>query len=143
MAREQARTKGPFSYISYGCSANTNSQDADYFTSPHRGADGRFTPVAQVGPMDEQFIGGFYPSSSPAPPPLPLKDEIYNDPTFRLGVNASQRSISSSQLSQLTAVERSKMLRIARMNPHLQVSKSFHSRALSIISFSSSWLGPC
>ncbi|KAJ3991526.1 hypothetical protein F5050DRAFT_1802118 [Lentinula boryana] len=96
-------------------------KEDDYFNSPRRGADGRFTPVEQqVRPIDEQFIGGFLPPSSPVPPPLPVKDEIYTDPSFHLpsGVS-SQKSISSSQLSRLSAVERSKTLRVARMDPHL------------------------
>ncbi|KAJ3744607.1 hypothetical protein DFH05DRAFT_1534942 [Lentinula detonsa] len=96
-------------------------KEDDYFNSPRRGADGRFTPVEQqVRPIDEQFIGGFLPPPSPVPPPLPVKDEIYTDPSFHLpsGVS-SQKSISSSQLSRLSAVERSKTLRVARMDPHL------------------------
>ncbi|KAJ3802934.1 hypothetical protein GGU11DRAFT_813184 [Lentinula aff. detonsa] len=96
-------------------------KEDDYFNSPRRGANGRFTPVEQqVRPIDEQFIGGFLPPPSPVPPPLPVKDEIYTDPSFHLpsGVS-SQKSISSSQLSRLSAVERSKTLRVARMDPHL------------------------
>ncbi|KAJ3761059.1 hypothetical protein EV360DRAFT_93213 [Lentinula raphanica] len=96
-------------------------KEDDYFTTPRRGADGRFTPVEQqVRPIDEQFIGGFLPPPSPVPPPLPVKDDIYTDPSFHLpsGVE-SQKSISSSQLSRLSAVERSRTLRVARMDPHL------------------------
>lgn len=102
-------------------------QEEEYFTSPRRGADGRFTPVEQVRPIDEQFIGGFLPPPSPGPPPLPAKDDVYNDPTFRLPDEIkSQKSISSSQLSRLSAVERSRILRVARMEPHLMVSMYIH-----------------
>ncbi|KAF9069811.1 hypothetical protein BDP27DRAFT_1324632 [Rhodocollybia butyracea] len=96
-------------------------KDDEYFTSPHRGIDGRFTPVEQVRPMDEQFIGGFGFLPPPSSPPTPLpKDAIYTDPAFHLVTTTSQISMSSSQLSQLTPVERSHALRVARMSPHLQ-----------------------
>ncbi|KIK59848.1 hypothetical protein GYMLUDRAFT_74300 [Collybiopsis luxurians FD-317 M1] len=96
-------------------------QEDEYFNSPLRGANGKYTPVEQpLGPLDEQFIGGFLPPPSPVPPPLPAKDEMYNDSAFHVGGNGIQKSISSSQLSRLSAVERSRTLRMARMDPHLQ-----------------------
>lgn len=72
--------------------------------------------------MDETFIGGFSigRAPSPAPPALPPKDDMYNRPGYHIG-SRIHPSISSSQLTSMSAVERSKTLRIARMEPHLQV----------------------
>jgi hypothetical protein len=104
---------------------------------PQRGPDGLYQPVAQVLPLEEQFIGGFHPPPSPQPPPLPPKEHIHShafpgrtdgvtpmqppstwkEPTV---TNEDKTSITSSQLTQMTAVERSHALRVARMNPHLQ-----------------------
>jgi len=68
--------------------------------------------------MDESFIGGFrtQPPSFAGPPPLPPKDFIYNAPHKHI-----QSTISTSQLTHMSAVERSQTLRVARMEPHLQV----------------------
>uniref|UniRef100_A0A0W0F8X0 PhoD-like phosphatase domain-containing protein n=1 Tax=Moniliophthora roreri TaxID=221103 RepID=A0A0W0F8X0_MONRR len=95
-------------------------RESDYFTKPQRGPDGRFYPVEQVTPMDESFIGGFHPQMpppSPVPPALPPKDGLSYD---RPGYRQTQPSISASELTKMSAIERSKTLRIARMNPHLQ-----------------------
>jgi len=94
-------------------------QENDYFQTPHRGMDGRFMPVEQITPMDEQFIGGFHPglpAPSPVPPELPPKDR----PSGYGG--SIQPTLSNAQLTKLSAVERSRFLQVARMNPHLQAS---------------------
>ncbi|KAI0060801.1 hypothetical protein BV25DRAFT_1917361 [Artomyces pyxidatus] len=109
---------------------------------PARGPDGRYQPVEQILPMDENFIGGFNVSAppSPIPPPLPPKDDIgappllpQHDHQFQDGYRFSppspvvqgsrQPSLASydaSQLTHMSAVERSQNLRMARMNPYLQ-----------------------
>ncbi|KAG6841682.1 hypothetical protein C0991_008320 [Blastosporella zonata] len=86
--------------------------------------------------------------SSPLPPPPPPKDEVYIEPGYEPGYHRlqiqtqppyhapppdisgqptpdyhyrpQQSTITSAQLTQLSAVERSRTLRVARMNPHLQ-----------------------
>ncbi|KAJ7098064.1 hypothetical protein B0H15DRAFT_773302, partial [Mycena belliarum] len=85
-----------------------------------RGADGTFLPVEGLTPMDESFIGGFYPyrPSTPAPP-LPPKDAMYTKPGYHLG-QTTKSSITSSHLTTMSAVERSEAQRIPRMKPHLQ-----------------------
>lgn len=107
---------------------------------PHRGPDGRFQPVEEVGPMTEPFVGGFLPPPSPVPsigrgppPPLPPKDGLYARQDTRMSSGASWQEVSRTEstlssstnptyamYSNMTAVERSKHLRVARMNPHLQ-----------------------
>ncbi|KAF9264742.1 hypothetical protein L218DRAFT_862250 [Marasmius fiardii PR-910] len=87
----------------------------DYFDHPpQRGPDGKFYPVEQVTPMDESFIGGFHPQMPSTPgPPLPPKDGV-------ILPHMPQPTISASELTRMSAIERSKTLRIARMTPHLQ-----------------------
>ncbi|KAG7452679.1 uncharacterized protein BT62DRAFT_880537 [Guyanagaster necrorhizus] len=96
-------------------------RESESFVSPQRGPDGRYLPVEQITPMDEHFIGGFHPhipSRAPSPaPPLPPKDWIQPGFTSSQG---SQLTMSSSQMTHLSAIERSQLLRVARMNPHLQ-----------------------
>ncbi|KAL0947072.1 hypothetical protein HGRIS_013213 [Hohenbuehelia grisea] len=93
--------------------------DKDYYSR----ADGRVAPGEQLAPMDERFIGGFHSGvpPSPAPPAVPPKD--YGFP--RHGQQISEPSfptaeISPRKLATMTAVERSQILRVARMEPHLQ-----------------------
>ncbi|KDR81789.1 hypothetical protein GALMADRAFT_239986 [Galerina marginata CBS 339.88] len=83
---------------------------------------GYHVPVEELGPMDESFIGGFktQPPPSPRPPVPPPKD-------FPAPVNAqlyqtqnSRSTISTAQLAHMSAVERSQILRVVRMDPHLQ-----------------------
>ncbi|KAF8061567.1 hypothetical protein FPV67DRAFT_1563868 [Lyophyllum atratum] len=57
------------------------------------------------------------PPPSPLPPALPPKDEVYTQPGYHY---PTQSTITSSQLTHLSAVERSQTLRVARMYPHLQ-----------------------
>jgi len=74
--------------------------------------------------MNESFIGGFHHQHppSPRPPALPPKDFPYSLHHQHANVPHSlQPTISPSQLTHLTAVERSQTLRVARMEPHLQV----------------------
>ena len=82
-----------------------------------RGPDGHFQPVEQVMPMDEAFVGAFRREPhSPAPPTPPPKDASNGIQT-----DAFPKSpVSSSQLSNMSAVDRSNALRVARMHPHLQ-----------------------
>jgi hypothetical protein len=95
--------------------------------------------------MQEDFIGGFHPGvSANAPPPLPPKDRhTLRLPSFG-ALNASAERVSRTptvdggapwasshpasptpassapDLTGMTAVERSRLLKTARMNPHLQ-----------------------
>ncbi|KAF8894700.1 hypothetical protein BD779DRAFT_1502479 [Infundibulicybe gibba] len=96
-------------------------RENDLFYTPYR-ADGQYHPVEQVGPMDEKFIGGFHNRTPGTPPPpiLPPKDYVYQQSGGHVPVS-TQSSISSAQLTQYSAVERSQILRVARMKPHLQV----------------------
>ncbi|KAF9050660.1 hypothetical protein BDZ89DRAFT_1057108 [Hymenopellis radicata] len=93
-------------------------KEEDAFMHPQRGEDGRFMPVEQITPMDENFIGGFHPhvpSRAPSPaPPLPPKDRINY-------AERPQPTVTPAKLTQMSAIERSRTLRVARMNPHLQV----------------------
>ncbi|KAG6831194.1 hypothetical protein H0H92_012334 [Tricholoma furcatifolium] len=85
---------------------------------------------------------------SPQPPALPPKDQLYTQPSFQPGLPiqtqppsqmpqpsqfsgyqyqpgyhyqpATQSSITTAELTRLSAVERSETLRVARMTPHLQ-----------------------
>lgn len=85
--------------------------------------DGRFQQTQEISPMREDFIGGFHvnqPPRSSRPPALPPKDSIYTQPGYHVQ-QPSQSTITSSQLSHMSAVERSQTLRVARMEPHLQV----------------------
>jgi hypothetical protein len=92
---------------------DTNSSEEN---DAYRGPDGHFQPMEQIMPMDESSIGGFRRelSSVSIPPPPPPKD-VYSTITPSDG-----SSVWSSRLSGMTAVERSKALRTARMDPHLQ-----------------------
>ena len=75
----------------------------------------RNLPIENVAPMGESYIG--------SPPPLPPKDYLYTSPNYdRLESQPSQSTISTSQLTHMTAVERSNALRVARTEPYLQVS---------------------
>lgn len=94
-------------------------------------------PVETVGPMDESFIGGFkQPPPSPRPPTVPPKEHHYFNGAhmpqaahYTPSTQSSSLTVSTSQLSGMSAVERSQVLRIARMEPHLQVCW-FHSKSL-------------
>ncbi|TFY74486.1 hypothetical protein EWM64_g9525 [Hericium alpestre] len=113
------------------------------YSAAQRGPDGRYQPVEQVYPLDEGFVGGFKPPPpSSVPPPVPEKDNMgvpsslrpsrgkrtpsnYTVPPPEVrddGVSrqTSLSSYSTSQLTQMSAVERSHNLRVARMNPQLQ-----------------------
>ncbi|GLB35393.1 hypothetical protein LshimejAT787_0209580 [Lyophyllum shimeji] len=100
-----------------------------------------------ISPMHENFIGGFHVGQpqrsrppSPLPPPPPPKDHIqpgyhpqqpsYHAPQpnyisqsagYQYTIpHPTQPTITSNQLTHLSAVERSQTLRVARMHPHLQ-----------------------
>jgi len=67
--------------------------------------------------MDEAYIGGFHPALrpiTPTGPPVPHKDARY---THHLTPN----TISPAELRTKTPQERSSILRVARMEPHVQV----------------------
>ncbi|KAI0695432.1 hypothetical protein C8T65DRAFT_744000 [Cerioporus squamosus] len=90
--------------------------------------------------MAEPFVGGFLPPPSPnpsigrgPPPPLPPKDASYFRTDGRVPSNASWQEVSRtestvsgtanstySMFANMSAVERSKHLRVARMSPYLQ-----------------------
>lgn len=69
-----------------------------------------------VSPMRDNSVGGFHTSRIATPAPLP------KDHPQRHSSPGGQSSITSAQLTHMSAVERSKKLRVARMNPHLQVT---------------------
>jgi hypothetical protein len=79
--------------------------------------------------MQEQFIGGFGPPS-PRPPSVPPKDPVRLDTkpsTIPLStswgppvIDTTSGIVPSSTLTQMSAIERSKALKAARMHPHLQ-----------------------
>ncbi|KAF8162955.1 hypothetical protein B0H34DRAFT_301294 [Crassisporium funariophilum] len=101
-------------------------KEQDAYNREYRGSTGHhFAPVEDVGPMDESFIGGFrhHNPPSPRPPALPPKDYPYNPPAYGRAPGhppPSQSIVSTSQLTHMSAVERSQTLRVARMDPHLQ-----------------------
>ncbi|KAI0648264.1 hypothetical protein C8Q79DRAFT_905728 [Trametes meyenii] len=124
-----------------GWHARHRAQKATRWSAPFRGPDGRFQPVEEVGPMAEPFVGGFnLPPPSPVPsintPPVPPPKD--HPPWLRPGVrvpsggNASFSEVSrtestvsgtgtlQSMFANMSAVERSRNLRVARMNPYLQ-----------------------
>ncbi|KAF9533418.1 hypothetical protein CPB83DRAFT_845226 [Crepidotus variabilis] len=86
-------------------------------------------PVETIAPMDESFIGGFKQAPpSPRPPTVPPKEHHYFHGSgtmpqavhYTPSTQSSSLTVSTSQLTAMTAVERSQVLRIARMEPHLQ-----------------------
>ena len=87
-------------------------------------------PIQYATPMGESYTGGL---PSPPPPPLPPKDHLYTSPNYdSLESQPSQPTIST--LTHMTAVERSKALRVPRTEPFLQVSPLLIHRALSLTS---------
>ncbi|KZT28528.1 hypothetical protein NEOLEDRAFT_1154428 [Neolentinus lepideus HHB14362 ss-1] len=86
-----------------------------------RGPDGRFQPVAQIMPMEDRFIGGFASTAppSPLPPAVPPKDHDYFG-TQTQDSSTKSYSTGPNQLTQMSPVERSKILKSARTEPHLQ-----------------------
>lgn len=80
--------------------------------------------------MPGNFVGGFR-APTPTPPIPPPKDPLYTQ---------GQSSVTSTQLTHMTAVERSQMLRVARLDPHLQVCISCSRYYVSLIFWNSSWL---
>jgi hypothetical protein len=112
-------------------------QDSYYNNPPQRGPDGRYKPVEQVLPLEEHLIGGFR-TTTPQPPALPPKEHRYRhnlnfdksdgistsqpiprwqDPAIP---TADKKTITLSQLTRMSAVERSEALKLPRMHPHLQ-----------------------
>ncbi|KAI0373303.1 hypothetical protein BV20DRAFT_938217 [Pilatotrama ljubarskyi] len=111
-----------------GWHARHRAQKATRWSQPFRGPDGRFQPVEEVGPMAEPFVGGFLPPPSPQPdilrgrtppPPLPPKDPWSEASRTESTVSGPGNSLQSL-FANMSAVERSKNLRVARMNPYLQ-----------------------
>lgn len=93
-----------------------------------RGPDGHFQPTEQVQPMNENFIGGFTPQPSPVPTgrfphhqgyPFPQPDVNGNGPPPPVPPKQSRTSLQSD-LTHMTAAERSQHLKVAKMNPNLQ-----------------------
>ncbi|EPQ58419.1 hypothetical protein GLOTRDRAFT_36442 [Gloeophyllum trabeum ATCC 11539] len=68
--------------------------------------------------MDERFIGGFAAPPSPLPPAVPPKDNDYFGTQTQTSSQPSY--LDPSHLTHLSAVERSRSLKGARMEPHLQ-----------------------
>ncbi|RDB24282.1 hypothetical protein Hypma_008733 [Hypsizygus marmoreus] len=106
-----------------GWHAQRRARKEDELLSIRR-PDGRYQyqQSEDLSPMHEEFIGGFHVNQrppSPLPPALPPKDFPYTQPSYHVQ-QPTQSTITSSQLSHMTAIERSQTLRVARMNPHLQ-----------------------
>ncbi len=85
--------------------------------------------MEDLAPLVESQIGGFvkppisFPTSGPAVPPkggsgMPVPQH------FRFP--SSQTNLTTPQLSHMTAIQRSKIFRAARMEPHLQVRVVSH-----------------
>lgn len=140
LARTASGSKGLFTcyYLSAQVSLLPQENEAYRRSAAFSG------PIEDVGPMEESFIGGFrtQPPSSPHPPPLPPKDYTYHAPQHQ----HHQSTISTSQLAHLSAVERSQTLRVARMEPHLQVYSPHSAYSIYLIFavyvWSSSKVGP-
>jgi hypothetical protein len=147
-ARRAARKVRPLQGALTGAHADNAMRAQEREQQPQRGYDGQFIPhEEQPAPMQEDFIGGFHPNlsvGSPPPPPLPPKDRhTLRLPSFG-ALNASAERLartpvgngaapwasshppsptpasSAPDLTGMTAVERSRLLKTARMNPHLQ-----------------------
>ncbi|PPQ73897.1 hypothetical protein CVT26_011729, partial [Gymnopilus dilepis] len=94
-------------------------KENEAYNREYRASGAHHPPGEDVMPMDESFIGGFRhppPPPSPRPPAVPPKDL----PPHLYSARPSQSTISTAQLTQMSAVERSHVLRVARMDPHLQ-----------------------
>ena len=73
----------------------------------------------EILPMDERLIGGLKHSSLSSPPPaVPPKDSLLPSSSTSSFPHATY---TPAQLTNMSAVERSKLFRAARMDPHLQV----------------------
>ncbi|KAI0948563.1 hypothetical protein AcV7_009271 [Taiwanofungus camphoratus] len=117
------------------------NKDAERWNSPQRGPDGRYQPVEQIFPMDGS-VGGFnvplpqaFEGAPPTPPPkdnigLPGSDyqpqavsptSSLSQATLKESAGRESLSYSAHQLTHMTAVERSQSLRVARMDPYLQL----------------------
>lgn len=109
-------------------------KEAQHFSEIQRGPDGRYLPVEDVDPLPDGSgraqAGNFgIPhSSSPTPGTLPpvLPNYSTDNPAQNVYASAShsiERLASGSSgvsLAQMSAVERSRAQRLARMEPHLQ-----------------------
>ncbi|KAF5354769.1 hypothetical protein D9756_005741 [Leucocoprinus leucothites] len=134
---------------STGWHAHRRAQkESDYYAEHGE----QYGTVEQVGPMEESFIGGFnfqspQPSSSSNPPRLPPKPSrngtpqpayppraeyprptdgmpsTYHDAGFPKHFRPPAYSQPPTNQPHLTAVERSRMTRVARMDPYLQARK--------------------
>jgi hypothetical protein len=109
---------------------------------PQRDYEGNYVPYEQqVQPMQEDFIGGFHPGLQQPPPPPPKdrhsalrfpgldtfsrSNTIDDSQAPRPWVPAypampKSPSVSAPDMSNMSAVERSKLQKTARMHPHLQ-----------------------
>ena len=83
----------------------------------------RHAEDGDISPMQENFIGGLRiqaPPRSSRPPEIPPKDKRYQPQPDYDGL-PTPTTLTPTELSHMTAVERSQKLRIVRMEPHLQV----------------------
>lgn len=72
-------------------------------------------------PMDESLIGGLKRSSLSSPPAVPPKDNLFPSSPSSSFLPSPHATYTPAQLTNMSAVERSKLFRAARMDPHLQV----------------------
>lgn len=73
--------------------------------------------------MNDGFVGGFRDYNASVPPTPPPKDYVVRDAQSdenEQSRQAGQPRISTSTLTHKSAIERSHLLRVARMEPHLQ-----------------------
>ena len=81
--------------------------------------------MEDLAPLEESQIGGFVkppiflPTSGPAVPPKGVSSGMPVPQHRRFP--SSQTNLTTPQLSHMTAIQRSKIFRAARMEPHLQV----------------------
>ncbi|KAG9318865.1 adenylate cyclase associated N terminal-domain-containing protein [Chiua virens] len=131
-----------FDMDSIGWRAHRRAQKDDryYQTQDRRGLDGKYVPVEEVGPLpDGSLVGGppfplpQGPSFSQPAPPTPPPKEFSSSPPQYQQPSASQpshvRPSTSTSISRtdaayllsLPAADRSRLQRIPRMEPHLQL----------------------
>lgn len=109
-----------------------NPQESARYDQPRRGTDGRYEPVEEIAPMNDNFVGGFDSRlPPPTPPPKDYVHQYMQAQTNGKNQQGYQRPVPSqistktsasttSGYTQMSAIERSQAFRVARMNPNLQ-----------------------
>lgn len=75
------------------------------------------------------------PAGSPLPPVPPPKDQVLTQPGFHVkqpsvsSFSSESTFVAPHVLATMSAIQRSRTLRVARMDPHLQVCINFEAHA--------------